>query len=256
MSDLSAPEEGAGNRKLAVLLAMAMFVLVVDTSLMNVSISAVVHDLAHDRQRRAVGDRTRGIGFRRVHPDQQQGRRPDRAQAGLRVGPPGICGWRLGDDACAEPDRDHHLLGDRRRARCVVVAPCDAVPHPWQFRRGGSHAGLCAGRRVGCDRRRSRTTARRLRHHVPVVAGRLSARGRRHRLGPLRHQAREGCGVHRPAADRPGRRRAIRAGDGRRRPRHPRLAGRRRLRRAAHGRRRDRARALAYWLVRRKREGS
>ncbi|GAA4139825.1 MFS transporter [Leifsonia shinshuensis] len=33
------------NLRLAILLAMAMFVLVVDTSLMNVSISAVVHDL-------------------------------------------------------------------------------------------------------------------------------------------------------------------------------------------------------------------
>jgi EmrB/QacA subfamily drug resistance transporter len=33
------------NRRLAILLAMAMFVLVVDTSLMNVSISYVVHDL-------------------------------------------------------------------------------------------------------------------------------------------------------------------------------------------------------------------
>ncbi|MET0965921.1 MAG: MFS transporter [Nakamurella sp.] len=33
------------NRRLAILLAMAMFVLVVDTSLMNVSIAAVVHDL-------------------------------------------------------------------------------------------------------------------------------------------------------------------------------------------------------------------
>src|SRR3954452_20945833 len=33
------------NPRLAVLLAMAMFVLVVDTSLMNVSISAVVKDL-------------------------------------------------------------------------------------------------------------------------------------------------------------------------------------------------------------------
>src|SRR6187401_3852788 len=42
----SAVEENAGgNTRLAVLLAMAMFVLVVDTSLMNVSISAVVHDL-------------------------------------------------------------------------------------------------------------------------------------------------------------------------------------------------------------------
>lgn len=40
-----APEWTAGSRRLAVLLAMAMFVLVVDTSLMNVSISRVVEDL-------------------------------------------------------------------------------------------------------------------------------------------------------------------------------------------------------------------
>src|SRR5258705_10423823 len=41
----SVPKEVTGNTRLAILLAMAMFVLVVDTSLMNVSISAVVHDL-------------------------------------------------------------------------------------------------------------------------------------------------------------------------------------------------------------------
>jgi EmrB/QacA subfamily drug resistance transporter len=41
----AAPEESSGDERLAILLAMAMFVLVVDTSLMNVSISAVVHDL-------------------------------------------------------------------------------------------------------------------------------------------------------------------------------------------------------------------
>jgi EmrB/QacA subfamily drug resistance transporter len=43
----SAPvrEEASGNPRLAILLAMAMFVLVVDTSLMNVSIAAVVRDL-------------------------------------------------------------------------------------------------------------------------------------------------------------------------------------------------------------------
>src|ERR1700739_4448057 len=35
----------AGKRRLMLLLAMAMFVLVVDTSLMNVSISAVTRDL-------------------------------------------------------------------------------------------------------------------------------------------------------------------------------------------------------------------
>src|SRR5690348_17055072 len=37
--------ETGANRRLMVLLAMAMFVLVVDTSLMNVSISAVIRDL-------------------------------------------------------------------------------------------------------------------------------------------------------------------------------------------------------------------
>ena len=45
---MSAPAGSAGttlDRRLALLLAMAMFVLVVDTSLMNVSISAVVRDL-------------------------------------------------------------------------------------------------------------------------------------------------------------------------------------------------------------------
>jgi MFS family permease len=40
-----APSMTAGSRRLAIRLAMAMFVLVVDTSLMNVSISAVVEDL-------------------------------------------------------------------------------------------------------------------------------------------------------------------------------------------------------------------
>ena len=39
------PEAGTGSSRLALLLAAAMFVLVVDTSLMNVSISAVVEDL-------------------------------------------------------------------------------------------------------------------------------------------------------------------------------------------------------------------
>ena len=39
------PEAASKERRLSILLAMAMFVLVVDTSLMNVSISSVVHDL-------------------------------------------------------------------------------------------------------------------------------------------------------------------------------------------------------------------
>jgi EmrB/QacA subfamily drug resistance transporter len=42
---VSTAEESGGDNRLAILLAMAMFVLVVDTSLMNVSISSVVRDL-------------------------------------------------------------------------------------------------------------------------------------------------------------------------------------------------------------------
>src|SRR5512133_4326310 len=42
---MPAAPAAAGDRKLSLLLAAAMFVLVVDTSFMNVSISAVVHDL-------------------------------------------------------------------------------------------------------------------------------------------------------------------------------------------------------------------
>ena len=42
---VAASEGAQGNTRLSVLLAMAMFVLVIDTSLMNVSISSVVHDL-------------------------------------------------------------------------------------------------------------------------------------------------------------------------------------------------------------------
>ena len=43
--DAPTAESSSGDTRLAILLAMAMFVLVVDTSLMNVSISAVVRDL-------------------------------------------------------------------------------------------------------------------------------------------------------------------------------------------------------------------
>jgi len=45
MNAAPAEAESSGDQRLALLLAMAMFVLVVDTSLMNVSISAVVEDI-------------------------------------------------------------------------------------------------------------------------------------------------------------------------------------------------------------------
>ena len=44
-ADPRSPEQGGANPRLSILLAMAMFVLVVDTSIMNVSITAVASDL-------------------------------------------------------------------------------------------------------------------------------------------------------------------------------------------------------------------
>ena len=44
-SDIDDPPKAAGSARLSLVLAAAMFVLVVDTSLMNVSIAAVVRDL-------------------------------------------------------------------------------------------------------------------------------------------------------------------------------------------------------------------
>ena len=132
----------------------------------------------HDGERRAVRDRARGPGLGRVHPDQQQGGRPHRSQAGLRPGPARLRHRRPGDDAGPEPDRDHHLLGDPRRSGGIAAAARHAVTHPRELRRSRSQEDLRPGRGSGGHRRSGRTAARRLRHHLPVVAGRLPPRSR------------------------------------------------------------------------------
>ena len=154
------PEQRTASPRLPLLLAMAMFVLVVDTSLMNVSISAVVRGSEHDREQRSGRDRVGGAGVRRVHPDQQQGRRSDRPQAGVRARAGGLRDRSPGDDAGPERDRDHHLLGDHRRARRVAAAARDAVPDPRELRGRRSDADVRAGRGRCRDRCRGRPAAR------------------------------------------------------------------------------------------------
>ncbi len=155
----------------------------------------------------------------------------------------GLCDRSAGDDAGPEPDRDHHLLGDHRRARGVAAAARDAVPDPRELRGRGSDEDLRAGRGRRRDRCRGRAAARRLRDHVPLVACRLRARGRRDRGRVVPDQARPRRRLHRAAADRHRRRDPLRARHGRPRARHPRLAGRRRVRRLADRDRSGRARA-------------
>ena len=164
---------GSG-RRLAVLLAMAMFVLVVDTSLMNVSIAKVVEDLDTTVSGVQGAIALEALGVGRVHPDREQGRRPHRAQAGLRPRAARLRARRPGDGALPGPHGDHRVLGHHRRARRVAAAARDAVADPRQLPGRGPEEGLRAGGRRGGDRRGRRAAGRRLPDDLPVVARRDS----------------------------------------------------------------------------------
>ena len=190
------PPEKAGNPRLSLLLAAAMFVLVVDTSLMNVSISAVVKDLdttVSAVQSAIALEALVSAAFILI--SSKLGDLFGRKRAYVRR-PAGVCDRRAGDDPCPEPHGDHHLLGDHRWSRSIAAAAGDAVANPWQLRRRGAEEDLCADRGRGRDRRRGRATARRLRHDLSVLARRLLARGRRHRRRAVADRARQGHPVH------------------------------------------------------------
>ena len=115
----------------------------------------------HHGQQRAVGHRPRGAGVGGVHPDRQQGRRPHRAQEGLRAGAARLRRRRPVDGLRPERHGDRHLLGHRGRARGVAAAAGHAVADPRQLRRRRATQGLRPRR---CGRRRS-----------PPPSGRCSA---------------------------------------------------------------------------------
>ena len=150
---------------------MAMFVLVVDTSLMNVSISAVVDDLdttVSGVQSAIALEALVSAAFILI--GSKVGDLIGRKRAYVL----GLLGYAIGAlamDARPEPDRGHHLLGDHRRARRVAAAAGDAVAHPRQLRGRGAEEGLRPGRRRGRDRRRGRAAARRLHHHLSCRGG-------------------------------------------------------------------------------------
>ncbi len=125
---------GDGSQRLAVLLAMAMFVLVVDTSLMNVSIASVVEDLdttVSDVQGAIALEALVSAAFILVG---EQGGRSDRAQARVRARPARLRDRRPGHGARPGRHGDHRVLGDHRRARRVAAAAGDAIAHPRQLR--------------------------------------------------------------------------------------------------------------------------
>ena len=165
ITPLDESDEGTGNPRLALLLAAAMFVLVVDTSLMNVSISAVVEDLdttVSSVQAAIALEALVSAAFILI--SSKVGDLIGRKLAyvlGLLAYACGAIAMTLAQSIVA----DHHLLGDRGRPRRVAPAARDAVAHPRQLRGRGAEAGLRPGRGVGGDRGRSRAAARRVHHH-------------------------------------------------------------------------------------------
>ena len=156
----------------------------------------------HHGERGAGGDRARGARVGRVHPHRRQDRRPDRAQARLHPRPARLRRGRDRDGVRTGPRRDHPVLGGHRRHRRLAAAARHAVAHPRQLRGSRPEARLRARRCLGRHRRRRRAAPRRIHHHVPLLAGRLRARGRDHRRGAGRHRTREGRALSRRAVDR------------------------------------------------------
>ena len=157
------------------LLAMAMFVLVVDTSLMNVSISAVIEDLdttASGVQSAIALEALVSAAFILIN--SKLGDLIGRKRAYVL----GLLAYAIGALAMTVAQSltaiiiFWAIIGGLGR----VAAPAgDAVAHPRQLHGRRAEAGLRAGRCRGRHRRGGRTAARRLRHDLPVVAGRASA---------------------------------------------------------------------------------
>ena len=146
------PPADTRSKRLPVLLSMAMFVLVVDTSLMNVSISSVVEDLdatVSGVQSAIALEALVSAAFILI------GSKIGDLFGRKRAYVLGLLGYAAGALSMAfaqNVDHDRHLLGDPRRARRLAAAAVDAVADPRQLRRGRAEA---ASTRWSALRRRS-----------------------------------------------------------------------------------------------------
>ena len=253
---LAEPEqvEAPYDPKLAVLLAMAMFVLVVDTSLMNVSISAVVQDL----------DTT------------VSGVQSAIALEALVSAAFILIGSKVGDLIGRKRAYVLGLLGYMIGAIAMTLAQgLTAIIIFWAII-GGLGASLLLPAMQSLIHGNFEGAAQRKVYALVGASAAIAAA-----VGPLlggfittylswrvaflleasssRSCCRASAGarraVHRAADDRPRRRRAVGGRHGRHRPRHPRVAGGWRVGRRAHRDRRRRDGRSACWLVRRKRDG-
>ena len=188
---MSVSEEGTGsNSRLALLLAMAMFVLVVDTSLMNVSISAVVDDLdttVSGVQSAIALEALVSAAFILI--SSKVGDLIGRKRAyvlGLLAYAIGALAMTLAQSLTAIIIFWAIIGG---LGASLLLPAMQSLIHG-NFEGAARKKAYALVGAVGCDRRRGRTAARRVRHHLPVVARRVRARGRRDRDRAVPDQAR------------------------------------------------------------------
>ena len=189
--------EGAtGSPRLALLLAMAMFVLVVDTSLMNVSISAVVEDLGttvSGVQSAIALEALVSAAFILI--GSKVGDLIGRKRAYVL----GLLGYAIGALAMSLAQGltaiiiFWAIIGGLGAS--LLLPAMQSLIHG-NFEGAGAAEGLRARRGLGRDRGCGRTADRRLHHHLPVVAHRVPVGGRDHRHRPVRHQARPRRALH------------------------------------------------------------
>ena len=181
---------------------MAMFVLVVDTSLMNVSISAVVEDLdttVSGVQSAIALEALVSAAFILI------GSKVGDLFGRKRAYVLGLLGYAVGALAMALAQSLTAIIifwaivGGLGAS--LLLPAMQSLIHG-NFEGAAQTQGLRPGRGGGGDRRRGRAADRGLHHHLPVVAGRVPARGRRHRDRAVRHQTRPRRAVHRTATRR------------------------------------------------------
>ncbi len=221
---------------------MAMFILVVDTSLMNVSISAVVRDLdttVSGVQSAIALEALVSAAFILI--SSKIGDLIGRKKAYIL----GLLGYGIGALAMtlAQDLRAiiifWAILGGLGASlllpamQSLIHGNFEGAAQKKAYALVGASAAIAAA--VG-------PLARWVHHDLPVLAGRLRPRDRRDRDRPGRHPAAQGRALHRDARDRRRRGGPLRPRDGRPRAGHPRLAGGRRGRPRLHRRRRSRAR--------------
>ena len=161
--------------RLAILLSMAMFVLVVDTSLMNVSISAVVHDLdttVSSVQSAIALEALVSAAFILI--GSKVGDLIGRKRAYVL----GLLGYAVGALAMTLAQGITAIIifwAVVGGLGASLLLPAHAVADPRELRGRRPEEGVRPRRCRGRDRRGGRTAARRLHHHLPVVAGRVRA---------------------------------------------------------------------------------